>query len=116
MKYSIRYKIVKTLKKIGTNFDPMKNDAVRNMKEVIDSLPSASIQFTISRETNGDWIAESINLSGILTGGSAKDNIEEMIRDAIFTYFEIPAKYCDDSLIRAASEPTVIKQELFATA
>lgn len=116
MKYSVRYKLARAMKKIGVDFDPLKNDAVRNMKEVIESLPNASIQFTVSREANGDWVAESVNLSGILTGGNSKDDIQEMIKDAIFTYFEVPAKYCDDSLIRAAGEPVIIKQEMFATA
>ena len=108
--------MARAMKKIGVSFDPMKNDAVRNMKDVIESLPNASIQFTVSRDANGDWVAESVNLAGILTGGSAKDDTNEMIKDAIFTYFEVPAKYCDDSLIRSAGEPIIIKQEVFATA
>lgn len=116
MKYSIKYKMARALKKLGTNFDPLNNDAVRNMKTVIESLPSGSIQFTVSREANGDWVAESVNLSGILTGGTSQEDVNEMIKDAIFTYFEIPAKYCDDSLIRSAGEPIIIKQEVFATA
>ena len=116
MKYSIRYKMAKTLKKMGMNFDSKKNEAVKNMQEVMNSLPDSSIQFVVSREPNGDWVAESVNLSGILTGGTARDDVNEMIKDAIFTYFEVPAKYCDDTLIRAASEPVVIKQEMFAVA
>ena len=116
MKYSIRYRLVKIAKKVGTNFDPTNNEAENNMKEVINSLPTSNIQFVISKEPNGDWVAESVNLSGILTGGTAEDNIEEMIKDAIFTYFEVPARFCDNSLIRSTGEPTIIKQEVFATA
>ena len=115
MKYNIRYKIANMLKKAGVNFDAAKCPEVVNMKEVIEALSGGSIQFTVSREANGDWIAESVNIQGILTGGNATDDINKMIKDAIFTYFEIPARYCDDSLIREAGEPAVIRQELFAT-
>ena len=116
MKYSIRYKIAKIVKKVGANFDASKNPAVQNMKDCINNLPDSGIQFIITREPNGNWVAESVNIAGILTGGSIKDDVDEMIKDAIFTYFEVPAKYCDDSLIRSASEPVTIKQEVFATA
>ena len=115
MKYNIRYKMARVLKKAGFSFDPSKCPEYLNMKEVISSLSGGSIQFTISREPNGDWIAESVNIQGILTGGNASDDINKMIKDAIFTYFEIPARYCNDALIREAGEPTVVKQELFAT-
>ena len=115
MKYSVRYKVAKALKKVGINFDAAKCPEVVNMKDVIEALSGGSIQFTVSREPNGDWIAESVNIQGILTGGTATDDINKMIKDAIFTYFGIPARYCDDSLIRESGEPLIIKQELFAT-
>ena len=115
MKYGIRYKMAKTIKNLGINFDARECEAVHNMRDVIASLPGASIQFAISREPNGNWVAESINISGILTGGTAKDDAQEMIKDAIFTYFEIPARYCDDSIIRAVDKSITIKQEMLAT-
>ena len=116
VKYSIRYRVARAIIKTGVNFDPIKNDAVRNMRDTITSLPTSNIQFIVSSESNGDWVAESVNLSGILTGGTKNDDVQEMIKDAIFTYFEIPAKYCEDSLLRTAGEPVIIKQEVFATA
>ena len=116
MKYSTRYKVARVLKKTGVNFDASKCPEVLNMKEVIAALSGGSIQFVVSREANGDWMAESVNIQGILSGGSSSDDVEKMIKDAIFTYFEIPARYCDDSLLRESGEPAVIKQEVFATA
>ena len=115
MQYSIRYKIAKLLRKAGAKFDAAKCPEVINMQEVVAALSGGSIQFTVSREPNGDWIAESVNIRGILTGGTAADDVNKMIKDAIFTYFEVPARYCDDALIRASGEPVVVTQEMFAT-
>ena len=114
MKYSIRYKTVRAMRKLGLGFDPSKSEEIKNMREVMASLSGGGIQFTVSREANGEWMAESVNIDGILTGGDAKDDVDEMIKDAIFTYFGIPPQFCDDSLLREASEPVVIKQEVFA--
>jgi len=116
MKYSVRYRVAKLLRRAGAKFDAKKCKEIINMQEVINSLSGGSLQFTVSREANGDWIAESVNISGILTGGTAEDDIAEMLKDAIFTYFEVPARYCDDALLREAGEPVIIKQEIFAMA
>ena len=58
MKYSTRYKVARVLKKTGVNFDASKCPEVLNMKEVIAALSGGSIQFVVSREANGDWMAE----------------------------------------------------------
>ena len=94
MQYSVRYKVAKLLRKAEARFDAAKCPEVVNMKEVIEALNGGSVQFVVSREPNGDWIAESVNIRGILTGGTAADNVNKMLKDAIFTYFEVPARYC----------------------
>ncbi|MEK7105143.1 MAG: hypothetical protein AAB865_00440, partial [Patescibacteria group bacterium] len=58
-----------------------------------------SIEFKIELQPDGSWVAESTNLDGIITGGSKRQNINEMIKDAIFTYFEIPPHLCNGALV-----------------
>lgn len=115
MKYSLAYILTHLAKNIGVNFDPAKCPKLAEMRKEISELPNG-IQFTISCNPNGDWVAESVNIPGILTGGTAKDDVDTMIKDAIFTYYGIPPKYCDSNILRNTSEPTVIKQALYATA
>ncbi|MBR2709836.1 hypothetical protein IKE72_02025 [Candidatus Saccharibacteria bacterium] len=115
MKYSIKYKIIKSLKSLGVDFSAEADIAVQNMRQKINALPGGSVQFTVTTDANGDWVAESVNVPGIVTGGTKKDDINEMTKDAIFTYYEIPAKYCDDRLIREAAEPVTTRHQLFAS-
>lgn len=88
MKYSMRYRVANLAKKLGVDFDPKKSPELMAMKEEITALPDG-IQFRITTEPNGDWMAESVNIDGILTGGDARDNVDEMIKDAIFTYYGV---------------------------
>lgn len=115
MKYSLAYIITRLAKNVGINFDPTKCPELAEMKKEISKLPNG-IQFTISHSPNGEWIAESVNIPGILTGGDAKDDIDAMVKDAIFTYYGVPPQYCDTSLLRNASKPITIKQSVYATA
>ncbi|MBQ8991908.1 hypothetical protein IJ103_01115 [Candidatus Saccharibacteria bacterium] len=78
--------------------------AVQKMNKVLAALPMGGLEFKVTTYKDGEWIAESVNLDGILTGGKADDDKDRMIRDAIFTYFEIPKEYCDSRLIDAVGE------------
>ena len=116
MKYSMRYMMANLAKQLGVKFDPKQCQAVLEMRKEITSLPEGGIQFTITRESNGDWVAESVSIPGILTGGTANDDINEMVKDAIFTYYGIPPEYCDNRILRESGEPVTVKHAVFATA
>lgn len=104
MKYSLRFRLAKVLRKIGFNFDAQKNEAVKNMKKTISKLDGGKIIFQVTIDKDGNWAAEALNLNGLITGGYITDNFNDMITDAIFTYFNIPPEYCDDSLLIKGSK------------
>lgn len=117
MKSSIQYRIAELTKKTGlVKTNPADCPELVAMKTAMASLSGGGIQFSVSRNANGEWVAESVNVPGIITGGDAKDDADAMIKDAIFTYYAVPPLYCDDILIREANEPITIKQQVFATA
>ncbi|MCL2085832.1 type II toxin-antitoxin system HicB family antitoxin [Candidatus Saccharibacteria bacterium] len=113
MKYNLAYKLVNIAKSCGLVFDAKNNPEIKEMQKTIAKLENKAIIFRVAKDTNGDWYAESTNLPGILTGGNSTDDINEMIKDAIFTYFGVPAKYCDDRLLRHENERVEIKREAF---
>ncbi len=115
MKYSIRYRLARLAKQMGTQSKPQECEALLDMQKEIAALPDG-IQFSITRDASGNWVAESVNIDGILTGGGPNDKTDDMIKDAIFTYYGIPPKYCDNTLLRNANEPVVTKQTVYATA
>jgi len=82
------------------------------MQETIKKLNG--IQFNIEISSNGSWTAESMNIDGILTGGTRKDRMNETIKDAIFTYFEIPPQLCNDRLVKSSNEPVKLEQRVYA--
>ncbi|MEK7665579.1 MAG: hypothetical protein AAB337_01720 [Patescibacteria group bacterium] len=108
----IIYKIAQGLRKIGVNFDEINDPRVKAMQAAIQKL--GSVEFKIELESDGSWVAESVNIDGIITGGSMRQNINEMIRDAIFTYFEIPPYLCNDALVTSSSESMVLEQRVYA--
>lgn len=60
------------------------------MKKKIKELNG--IKFKMEFYPDGSWTVESVNIDGIITGS---DNIKEvniLIKDAVFTYFEIPSR------------------------
>lgn len=114
MKTSIRYKLTKVIKGMGFSFKQSNSTAVADMMKELNELKS--IDFRIETFPNGDWVAESTNLTGIITGGSKGDDISEMIKDAIFTYYGVPAEYCESKILRAAGEPRKLTQEVAITA
>ena len=101
MKYNARYILSKHLKKLGFFSNPEDFPAVKEMLKTIKSLEGKKIIFEMEYDEDGNWAVESMNISGIVTGGNFADgnNIAEVISDAIFTYFEIPPQYCDSSIL-----------------
>lgn len=64
------------------------------------TLAHSPIDFEISRnEEDGEifYSAKSVNFNGnvIMTTGKTLDELNQNIKDAIFTAFDVPAKYCD---------------------
>ncbi len=106
------YNLSNWARKIGYTFDE-KNDAhVMKMKKEIDRI--GKVEFKIEQYPDGSWTAESTNIDGIITGGTNTKYTSSAIKDAIFTYFEIPPHLCADSLLRGDNEPVTVKQNVYA--
>jgi predicted RNase H-like HicB family nuclease len=116
MKTSLRYKIARAARSHGVNFKSHADEAVVAMRREISELGSNGIEFAVSIDRTGEWFAESITLPGIITGGNNPQDIDEMIKDAIFTYFGIDPRHCDDSLLKNIGDVTAIKQLVQVTA
>lgn len=106
----IIYHFAKALKKLGHNFDPQNHDKVMEMGKAIQALENRGIEFRIETYPDGSWSAESTNIEGIMTGGGNLNEAPALIKDAIFTYFEIPPQLCDESLLRSDNEPITVNQ------
>ena len=106
------YTLAQALRRIGFNFHEENDPRVLSMTKAIRDL--GSIQFTIEVFPDGSWAAESMNIDGIMTGGTNKDNINETITDAVFTYFEIPPHLCSDALVKGSDEPLRLEQRVYA--
>lgn len=114
MKTRLSYRVADFARKHGVNFNSEKDPKIVAMRAEIKDL--GSINFFIEQATDGEWWARSTNIEGILSGGSSKDNIDAMLRDAIFTYYGISPKHCDDKLLQVRGEPKIIQQEVLAVA
>ena len=88
------------------------DERVIKMKKEIDKM--GKVEFKIEQFPDGSWSAESTNFDGIITGGTSTQNIASTIKDAIFTYFEIPPHLCVDTLLKGNNEPVTIKQNVYA--
>lgn len=106
------YKLAQMLRRVGFDFHEENDPRVKIMREAIRKL--GSIQFKIEVFSDGSWAAESTNLDGIITGGTNKDRINETIKDAVFTYFEIPPQLCNDKLMKGSDEPLKLEQRVYA--
>jgi len=106
------YKLSHLARKVGYNFHEENDERVIKMKKEIDKI--GQIEFKIEQYPDGSWTAESINLDGIITGGTNTQNISLELRDAIFTFFEIPPHLCIDTLLHSDNEPVTIKQKIYA--
>lgn len=106
------YLVANQLRRRGYDFNESADERIIAMKYAIQRL-GGKIEFKIEQYPDGYWTAESINLDGIITGGSNAKKATAMIRDAIFTYFGIPSHLCNDAVLRADNEPIILKQHIY---
>jgi hypothetical protein len=106
------YNLSNLVRKIGYNFDEQNDERVIAMKRAIDRI--GKIEFKIEQHPDGSWTAESVNFDGIITGGTSAQNISSTIKDAVFTYFEIPPHLCVDALLKGDNEPVTVKKNVYA--
>ena len=106
------YQFAQVLRKIGFDFHETNDPRVKIMQTIIKEL--GSIKFRIEVQSDGSWVAESLNLDGIITGGRKQQNINELIKDAVFTYFQIPPYLCNDALVKSSSQSMTIEQQVYA--
>lgn len=106
------YHLSNIARKIGIDLNEKNDRRVIEMKKVIDKL--GKIEFKIEQYPDGSWTAESTNVDGIITGGKDTRNITSSLKDATFTYFEIPSYLCIDTLLKSDNEPAVLKQHVYA--
>ena len=106
------YNLSNLARKMGYNFNEQNDERVIKMKREIDRI--GKIEFKIEQHPDGSWAAESTNFDGIITGGTSTQNISSTIKDAVFTYFEIPPHLCVDTLIHGDNEPVTVRQNVYA--
>ncbi len=98
MRHSARYKLARFLGKPISANRQKGIEAIANMYRSISSLPGGAIRFHYYDDGDGYWHVESTNIEGIITGGSKNDNVEEMIEDAVYTYYGIPPEFCTQKM------------------
>lgn len=108
----IIYSAANALRRVGVEFDESSNDSVIAMRQAINELEGRSIEFHIEQYPDGSWHAESRNVEGLMTGSNDPREIPEMLRDAIFTYYEIPPHLCKDTLLSSDNEPATVEQDI----
>jgi len=106
------YTIANVARKAGYSFNEAVDVRVVAMKKEIEKI--GKIEFKIEQYPDGSWAAESTNFDGIMTGGSSTEHMSSMIKDAVFTYFEIPPHLCNDALLKGDNEPVTVKQNVYA--
>ena len=98
---------------MGIDFDARNHPAVQAMEQKIQEL--GVLQFKIEFYPDGSWTAESLNIDGIITGSRNARNMNALIKDAVFTYFAIPAHLSQDELLQGNNEPVTVQQSVWAT-
>jgi len=106
------YAIANLARKAGLNLKETENQHVIEMQKEISKI--GKIEFKIEQYPDGSWVAESTNIDGIITGGKTTKDISATIKDAVFTYFEIPPYFCTDILLRGDNEPVMLTQRVYA--
>ena len=106
------YSVSNALRRRGFHFNEEKDPRVVKMRDTIHSLDNHAVSFHIEQHPDGTWTAESVNIDGIMSGGTNPREIPEMLKDAIFTYFEVPPQLCNDILLRADNEPAKVEQRV----
>ena len=105
------YKSANILRQHGVNFNELADARILAMRQEIQRL--GQLEFKIEQYPDGSWTAESVNINGIITGGSNSRDISAAMRDAIFTYFSIPPHLCNGELLKAANEPVTLHQWVY---
>lgn len=108
----IVFNISQVLRNFGVNFNENSHPKSILMKDKIQEL--GGIKFKIEFYPDGRWAAESTNVDGIITGSDNVKEINNLIKDAIFTYFEIPPHLCNDKALKADNEPVMVTQKVYA--
>ncbi len=116
MKTSISFKLAKIARKVGYDFHSHNNDAVVAMQREIGELGDSGINFLISIDRDGSWYAESTNVDKIISGGNKQNEIDAMIKDAIFTYYGVDPQHSVNSLLRSTGDTSTVKQMVQMTA
>ncbi len=106
------FNISHTLKNLGIGFNQTNYPKLVLMKDKIKEL--GGINFKIEFYPDGSWTAESTNIDGIITGSDNVKELNSLIKDAIFTYFEISPQFCDNSFLNADNEPITVTQKVYA--
>lgn len=92
-----------------------KNGLCSNLNLMKDKIKELNgIKFKIEFYPDGSWTAESTNVDGIITGSDNVKEINNLIKDAVFTYFEISPQFCNDSFLKTDNEPAVVVQKVYA--
>ena len=105
------YLATKQLRRLGYDFNENSDPRVLAMKKEIQHL-GGKIEFKIEQYPDGSWVAESINIDGIITGGASTKKTASVIRDAVFTYFGIPPHLCNDLVLHTDNEPIIMTQHI----
>lgn len=116
MKYSLRYKLAQFMRARGYDFSESTRPEVVKMQEEIALLENRAINFLIQRYPDGSWVAKSTNIDGLITGGSNISEVNELLKDAIFTYYGISPQFANDKLLRNTGDPITTEQRVHITA
>lgn len=106
------YAVGSHLRKFGHGLNSKADERIVTMRSMINALEHHAIEFRVEQYPDGSWSAESVNIEGIMTGGRKSQEIPDMLKDAIFTYFEIPPHLCEDNLLRSDNEPVTVEQRV----
>jgi len=106
------YLVSQQLRRWGYNFNEEADQRILAMKKEIQHL-GGRIEFKIEQYPDGSWTAESVNLDGVITGGTNTKEATPTIRDAVFTHFGIPPHLCNDTVLHADNEPVTLKQHVY---
>lgn len=112
----IIYKLAQLARKAGYDFAEVTDSRVLLMKDTIAKL-GGQVKFSLTIDgKTGEWAAESVGLEGMITGGKhfSPKEVNETIKDALFTYFDIPPHLCNDNLLRSEGEPITVEQRVYA--
>ena len=111
----IIYRLAQLARKAGYDFREESDSRVLAMRNTIAKL-GGGVKFSITVDgKTGEWAADSVDLENIITGGKhfSRQEVNETIKDALFTYFDIPPHLCSDSLLRSEGEPLTVEQKVY---